>query len=86
MGRWAIPGIRGYVQNFVEPDERPDPPRDAVIEFWFYDRPSMEAAWQSEAGQRATADNPNLMDLSRTRWAVVEEIWSAKLSVVPLNV
>jgi uncharacterized protein (TIGR02118 family) len=70
----AIPGVRGYIQNFVEPDERPDPPWDAVIEFWFDDRPSMEDAWQSEAGQRATADNPNLMDLSRTRWAVVEEI------------
>jgi uncharacterized protein (TIGR02118 family) len=70
----AIPGVRGYVQNFVEPDERRDPPWDAVIELWFDDRPSMEAAWQSEAGQRATADNSNLMDLSRTRWAVVEEI------------
>src|SRR5262245_25514234 len=70
----AIPGVRGYVQNFVEADERRDPPWDAVIEFWFDDRASMEAAWRSEAGQRATADNGNLMDLSRTRWAVVEEI------------
>jgi len=34
----------------------------------------MEAAWQSEAGQRASADNVNLMDLERTSWGVVEEI------------
>jgi uncharacterized protein (TIGR02118 family) len=70
----AIPGVRGYVQNFVEPDERRDPSWDAVIEFWFDDRPSMEAAWQSEAGRRATADNAMLMDLSRTQWAIVEEV------------
>jgi uncharacterized protein (TIGR02118 family) len=70
----TIPGVRRYVQNFVEPDERRDPPWDAVIEFWFDDSPSMEAAWHSEAGRLATADNANLMDLSRTRWAVVEEI------------
>ncbi|MET0152478.1 MAG: EthD family reductase [Candidatus Binatia bacterium] len=70
----AMPGVRRYVQNFVEADERLDPPWDAVIEFWFDDRASMEAAWQSEAGQRASGDNANLMDLERTRWGVVEEI------------
>jgi uncharacterized protein (TIGR02118 family) len=70
----AIPDVRRYVQNFAEPDERRDPSWDAVIEFWFPDRPSMEAAWQSEAGRRASADNANLMDLTRTRWSVVEEI------------
>ena len=70
----AIPGVRRYVQNFVEPDERRDPPWDAVIEFWFDDRASMEAAWQSEAGRVATADNGALMDLTRTRWAVVDEV------------
>ena len=70
----AIPGVRRYVQNFVEPDERRDPPWDAVIEFWFDDRASMEAAWQSEAGRVATTDNGALMDLTRTRWAVVDEV------------
>ena len=70
----AIPGVRRYVQNFVAPDERGEPPWDAVIEFWFDDRRSMDAAWQSEAGRLASADNANLMDLSRTRWSVVEEI------------
>jgi uncharacterized protein (TIGR02118 family) len=70
----ALPGVRGYVQNFVEPEERRDPPWDAVIEFWFDDRAAMEAAWQSEAGRLATADNAKLMDLSRTRWGIVEEV------------
>ena len=82
----AIPSVRRYVQNFAAPDDRRDPAWDAVIEFWFDDRPSMEVAWQSEAGQRATADNPNLMDLSRTRWAVVEEIVVRQAEVGPLNV
>ncbi len=70
----AIPGLRRYVQNFVEPDERRDPPWDAVVEMWFDDRPAMEAAWRSEAGARAAADNANCLDLARTRWSVVEEI------------
>ena len=70
----AIPGLRRYVQNFVEPDERRDPPWDAVVEMWFDDRPAMEAAWRSEAGARASADNANCLDLARTRWSVVEEI------------
>ena len=70
----AIPDVRGYVQNFVEPDEQRDPPWDAVIEFWFDDREAMEAAWRSEAGARATQDNANCLDLARTSWSVVEEI------------
>ncbi len=70
----AIPGVRRYVQNFVEPEPRRDPPWDAVVEFWFEDRPAMEAAWRSEAGQRASADNARCMDLARTAWAVVEEV------------
>jgi len=69
----AIPGVRRYVQNFVEPDEQRNPPWDAVIEFWFDDREAMERAWQSEEGRRATQDNPNCLDLERTRWSIVDE-------------
>ena len=68
----AIPGVRRYVQNFAAGDGGSD--WDAVIEFWFDDRASMDSAWQSDAGRRASADNANLMDLTRTRWSVVEEI------------
>jgi uncharacterized protein (TIGR02118 family) len=70
----AIPGLRRYVQSFAQPEPRRDPPWDAVIELWFDDRAAMEAAWQSEAGQRATADNANCMDLERTAWSVVDEV------------
>jgi len=34
----------------------------------------MEAAWKSEQGRQATADNANCLDLERTRWSVVDEI------------
>ena len=70
----AIPGLRRYVQNFVEPDERRDPPWDVIVELWFDDRAAMEAAWRSEAGRRATADNANCLDPERTRWSVVDEV------------
>jgi uncharacterized protein (TIGR02118 family) len=70
----AIPGVRRYVQNFVEPDERRNPPWDAVMEFWFDDRGAMERAWQSEERRRATQDNANCLDLERTRWSIVDEI------------
>jgi uncharacterized protein (TIGR02118 family) len=70
----AIPGLRRYVQNHVEPDERRDPPWDVIVEMWFDDREAMEAAWRSEAGRRATADNVNCLDLERTRWSVVDEV------------
>ena len=70
----AIPGVRRYIQNFVEPDERRDPPWDIVVEFWFDNRRAMEMAWQSQEGRRATEDNSNCLDLERTRWSVVDEV------------
>ena len=70
----SMPGLRRYVQNFTLPDDRRQPPWDAVIEFWFDDSESMEAAWKSDEGRRATADNANCLDLERTRWSVVDEI------------
>ena len=70
----AIPGVRRYVQNFVQSDERRHPPWDIVVEFWFDDRQAMEAAWQSPEGCRATDDNSNCLDLEHTRWSVVDEV------------
>lgn len=70
----ALPGLRRYVQSFATPDERRDPQWDAVIELWFDDRAAMEAAWRSEAGARAGADNARCMDLGRSSWSVVEEL------------
>lgn len=70
-----IPHVRRYVQNFVLPDATDgDPPWDAVIEFWFDDRAAYDAAWASAEGKRAAGDNPNCMDMTRTAWAIVEEV------------
>jgi uncharacterized protein (TIGR02118 family) len=70
-----IPHVSRYVQNFVQADETEgDPPWDAVVEFWFADRAAYDAAWASAAGERAAADNPNCMDMTRTAWAIVEEV------------
>lgn len=70
----AMPHVGRYVQNFVMPDPIDgDPPWDAVIEFGFADRAAYDAAWNSPEGRRAAADNPNLMDMDKTAWAIVEE-------------
>jgi uncharacterized protein (TIGR02118 family) len=70
----AMPHVSRYVQNFVEPDPAEgDPPWDAVIEFWFANRATYDAAWQSPEGKRAAADNANFMDMERTSWAIVDE-------------
>ncbi len=69
-----LPGLRKHVQNFPQPHPaRRLPPWDAVIELYFDDHPSMEAAWASPEGAASDADLPNLADLERTSWSVVEE-------------
>jgi uncharacterized protein (TIGR02118 family) len=70
-----LPGLRRYVQNFVEADAKRKPPAwDAVIELYFDDWTSMEAAWASPEGTASDADLPAFADLSRTSWSVVEEV------------
>jgi uncharacterized protein (TIGR02118 family) len=70
-----LPGLKRYVQNFVAPDAKRKPPAwDAVIELYFEDRVSMEAAWASPEGAASDADLPAFADLSRTSWSVVEEV------------
>jgi uncharacterized protein (TIGR02118 family) len=69
-----IPGLRRYVQNHVVPDpSRPHPGWDAVIELYWDDWASMEAAWATPEGQAATDHLQALADLSRTTWSVVQE-------------
>lgn len=75
-GRLAlrIPGLLRYVQNFVVADStREHPGWNAVIEFYFDDWDSLQAAWQSPEGLAATGDLKHCADLSRTTWSVVEE-------------
>lgn len=69
-----LPGLRRYVQNHVVADStRAHPGWDAVVELWWDDRETMEAAWRSPDGERATAHLADFADLSRTTWSIVEE-------------
>jgi uncharacterized protein (TIGR02118 family) len=69
-----LPGLEKYVQNFVARDPtRKHPGWNAIVELYFDTWESMEAAWKSEEGVRATADLPAFADLTRTTWSVVEE-------------
>jgi len=64
-----LPGLRKYRQNYVCDDpKRKHPGWDGIIELYFDNRDSMEAAWASPEGAAADADLP------RTTWSVVEEI------------
>jgi uncharacterized protein (TIGR02118 family) len=70
-----IPGLRAYKQNFSVAGPRRNPPQwDCVVELYFDDKPSMEAAWASPEGRAATADTEFLADMSRTSWSIVDEL------------
>ncbi len=69
-----LPGLRKYVQNHVAPDpHRKHPGWDAVVELYWDDWPSMEAAWAAPEGRRSTEHLAEFVDLSRSTWSVVEE-------------
>jgi uncharacterized protein (TIGR02118 family) len=70
----ALPGLRKYVQNHVTPDPgRRHPGWDAVVEPYWDDWPSMEAAWATPEGRHATEHLAEFADLSRSSWSVVQE-------------
>lgn len=70
-----LPGLRKYIQNFVSGDpKRQLPGWDAIVELYFDDWPSMEAAWASPQGAASDADLAEFADLTRTTWSVIEEI------------
>jgi uncharacterized protein (TIGR02118 family) len=70
----ALPGVRKYIQNLAHPDPKRTPAWDAIIELYFDDWASMEAAWASPQGAASDADLPAFADLSRTTWSTVDEI------------
>jgi len=71
----ALPGLRKYIQNYVCDDpQRKHPGWDAIVELYFDNRDTMEAAWASPQGAASDADLPMFADLTRTTWSVVEEI------------
>jgi len=71
----ALPGLKKYKQNHVCADPKRKPPGwDAIVELYFDNRESMEAAWASPQGAASDADLPAFADMSRTTWSVVEEV------------
>lgn len=75
-GRLAerIPGLQRYVQNHAAADpSRAHPGWDAIVELYWHDRASMEAAWRTPEGEAATKHLEDFVDLSRSTWAVVDE-------------
>ena len=69
----AIPNLLHYTQNIVAHDRtRKHPGWDAIVEFFWIDRTTMEAAWASPEGEAATADLAEFVDLSRTTWSLVD--------------
>lgn len=70
-----LPGLKKYVQNFVRTDsKRKTPPWDAIVELYFNDRTTMEAAWATPEGKASGADLPNFVDLTETSWSITEEV------------
>jgi len=70
----SLPGLRRYVQNHVAADSsRPHPGWDAIVELYWDDRASMEAAWRIPEGESATQHLEEFVDLSRSTWAIVDE-------------
>lgn len=62
-----LPGLRQYKQNHVADDiKRKHPGWDAIVELYFEDRSSMEAAWASPQGAASDADLPKFVDMNRT--------------------
>jgi len=69
-----LPGLRRYVHDLVAADPtRKHPGWDAVVELYWDDRPTMEAAWASPEGRRATDHLAEFVDLSRSTWGIVDE-------------
>jgi uncharacterized protein (TIGR02118 family) len=70
-----VPGLRRCIYNLVLDDAtRAAPEWHGIIELYFDDFLSMQAAWASPEGQAATSDNAQYADLTRTSWSIVEEI------------
>lgn len=70
-----LPGLKKYIQNLVSSDSKRKPPHwDAIIELYFDDWSTMEAAWASPQGAASDTDLPLFADLTRTTWSVVDEV------------
>jgi uncharacterized protein (TIGR02118 family) len=70
----TLPGLRRLVVNHVLPDPSgAEPAYDAIAEDWFDSPEALQAALASPEGQAVNADAPNLLDLARLQFLVVQE-------------
>ena len=69
-----LPGLKKYTQNYICNDPKRKPGWDAIIELYFEDWESMEAAWASPEGAASTADLPLFIDMSRSTWSAMDEV------------
>ena len=70
-----LPGLKRYRQNHVAEDpKRQHPGWDAIIELYFENRESMDAAWASPQGAASDTDLKLFAHLTRTTWSIVDEI------------
>lgn len=60
----SLPGLLDYKLTFFPPNNGESQPVDAIAEVTFGNQHAYEAAMASEAGQRALADLPNMLDLN----------------------
>lgn len=60
----SLPGLLDYRLTFFPPTPDGPQPVDAIAEVTFGNQHAYEAAMASEAGQRALADLPNMLDLN----------------------
>ena len=73
-----LPGLRYYQQHHIrEAFFGGEKPCDAIAEFWFDDLDALRAAFASDAGQAALADNANCVDDERTKLVVGAEVAGA---------
>ena len=69
-----IPGLRKYTQNYSCNDPKRNPGWDCIVELYFDNWGSMEAAWSSPEGKASTDDLPHFADLTRSTWSAMEEV------------
>ena len=60
----SLPGLIDYRLTFFPPGHDGEQPVDAIAEVTFGSQHAYEAAMASEAGQKALADLPNMLDLT----------------------
>lgn len=66
-----LPGLRHYEQHQIRSAFfGGEAPCDAIVELWFDDADALNAAFDSDAGKVALADNAHFSDDARTRLVI----------------